>query len=263
MSFGILEKMQVAQGEEVQYHLELNGEHIYMNEKIGKLFVLEFSGSIFCLKCHQKTNKSFGQGFCYKCFISAPENSECIIRPELCEAHLGKGRDPEWEEKHHNQPHVVYLAAIDTIKVGVTRDAQIPTRWIDQGASSAIVFCRTPNRYEAGRIEVAMKSLFTDRTNWRNMLKNEIDESIDLLDKKWEIEEMLPNDITDFISDDEEIHSFHHPVLRYPTKVNSINLDKVARIEKTLVGIKGQYLIFDDDTVINLRKYGGYQISIE
>lgn len=262
MTQGILTKMDVFQDEQVQYRLHLNDTIINMNDRIGETFTMEYTGQIFCLKCHQKTNKSFGQGFCYSCFITAPENAECIIRPELCEAHLGKGRDPEWEEKHHNQPHVVYLAASDKIKVGVTRDAQIPTRWIDQGASEAIVLCRTPNRYEAGRIEVAMKSIFTDKTNWRNMLKNEIDQSIDLLEKKRELDELLPEDITDFISDDEEVYSFNYPVLNYPKKVNSINLDKTALIQKKLVGIKGQYLIFEDETVINIRKYGGYQVIV-
>lgn len=262
MSLGVLHKMTVSQGNPIQYRLFLDGEEVNMNDFIGHSFKMEFTGSIFCLKCHQKTSTSFGQGYCYSCFMNAPENSECIIRPELCQAHLGKGRNPEWEEIHHNQPHIVYLAASDAIKVGVTRNTQIPTRWIDQGASHAIILCRTPNRYEAGRIEVALKALFTDRTNWRNMLKNEIDSSIDLLDKKWELEELLPSDITEFISDDEEVFSFQYPVIRYPQKMTSINLNKTPIIDKSLMGIKGQYLLFSDETVINLRKYGGYQVSI-
>ena len=52
------------------------------------------------------------------------------------------------------------------------------------------------------------------------------------------------------------------PVLEYPTKVKSFNLDKTPTIEGTLMGIKGQYLIFDTG-VINIRKYGGYHIALQ
>lgn len=263
MESGILTKMEVHQADEVAYTLHLNGSDIHMNELIGRRIYIAYSGSIFCLKCGNRTQKSFGQGYCYKCFMEAPENSECIIRPELCRAHLGEGRDPEWEEAHHNQPHIVYLAAADAIKVGVTRNSQVPTRWIDQGAESTIVLCRTPNRFEAGKIEVAMKSLFTDRTNWRNMLTNKMDFSIDLSEKKWELEEVLPKDIAQFISDDEEVFHFKYPVIRYPDKVNSINLDKTPQFERKLMGIRGQYLIFENNQVINIRKYGGYKVEMD
>ncbi|MBN9294159.1 MAG: DUF2797 domain-containing protein [Flavobacteriia bacterium] len=259
---GTLNKMKVEQGEKIQYSLYLNDQLINMNERIGSSFTMELTGAIFCLKCNSRTKTSFNQGFCYKCFLSAPECSQCIIKPELCEAHLGKGRDPQWEQDHHNQPHYVYLAASDAVKVGVTRDTQVPTRWIDQGASSAIIFAETPNRYEAGKIEVALKSFFTDKTNWRNMLKNQVDDSIDLISEKWNLETQLPREITDFITDDEEVHTFNYPVLSYPGQVNSISLEKVIRFTKVLVGIKGQYLIFEDGSVINLRKYGGYQVII-
>ena len=115
--------------------------------------------------------KPSGHGFCYPCFSDAPENSPCIIRPELCEGHLGLGRDVAWEEEHHNQPHVVYLSFTGAVKVGVTRDPQVPTRWIDQGATMAVVIARVPYRQLAGKIEVHLKNHFSDKTNWRNMIK--------------------------------------------------------------------------------------------
>ena len=165
--------------------------------------------------------------------------------------------------KHHNQPHVVYLAASSAIKVGVTRESQVPTRWIDQGASSAIIIARTPNRYEAGRIEVALKDLYTDKTNWRKMLKNEIDESIDLEEEKWSLEEQLPGDILDYFSEEDELIELNYPVLKFPETVKSVSFDKFPSIRGELTGIKGQYLLFDDDRVMNIRKHTGYYVEID
>ena len=168
----------------IEYSLLLNGENLSVNSLIGKHIQLQHTGAIFCSSCGTKIKKTFQDGLCFKCFQSAPEASECILRPELCRAHLGEGRDIEWEQNNHNQPHVVYLAASDTVKVGVTRATQVPFRWMDQGAISAIRLAETPNRYEAGKLEVALKSFFTDKTNWQRMLKNEIDEYIRTGDKQ-------------------------------------------------------------------------------
>ncbi|PKR81517.1 DUF2797 domain-containing protein [Brumimicrobium salinarum] len=236
-------------------------QSIPLNKLIGQEIKFEFQNTIICKKCGRKTKTSFNQGFCYPCFKNAPESAECIIRPELCEAHLGKGRDIEWEEKHHNQPHIVYLAASDVIKVGVTRNTQIPTRWIDQGAVKAIKLAETPNRYLAGVIEVALKSQFTDKTNWRKMLRNDIDESIDLEEAKWELEELLPDDIAQYITDDDEPIDLSYPVMEYPQKINSINLDKSPTISGQLKGIKGQYIILDNNRVMNIRRHTSYQVE--
>lgn len=261
MAQGNLSKMKTSLEEVVQYRIQLDDE-VNMNELVGKIVRLEWNGIINCQKCSKVTKKSFGEGFCYSCFISAPEAAECILRPELCRAHLGEGRDPEWEEKHHNQPHVVYLAASSAVKVGITRATQVPTRWIDQGASAAIRLAEVENRYEAGRIEVALKEFFTDKTSWQRMLKNEIDESIDLEEEKWSLEEHLPADITEYFSEDDEIVEINYPVIEYPTKVKSVSFDKVPVIEGKLTGIKGQYLIFEGGVVLNIRKHTGYYISL-
>src|SRR5580658_698700 len=131
-AIGVLDKMRTLYINPVQYFLELGPDKIAVNELLGKPIKLQWTGNIYCGVCGRKTYKSFGEGLCYNCFANAPENAECIVRPELCEAHLGKGRDPEWEQRHHNRPHYVYLALTNDVKVGVTRGDQIPTRWIDQ-----------------------------------------------------------------------------------------------------------------------------------
>lgn len=258
---GNLRKMSTSFGDEIQYRLRL-AEEINLNERIGSNIRISFTGVIHCQKCSKVTKKSFGEGFCWSCFSTAPEAAECILRPELCRAHLGEGRDPEWEQAHHNQPHVVYFAASSAIKIGITRASQVPTRWMDQGASAAVILAETPNRYEAGRIEVALKSLYTDKTHWQKMLKNDIDETIDLLEEKWELEEKLPSDILDYFSEDDNLWEFNYPVLEYPEKVKSINLDKAPNIEGVLKGIKGQYLLLEGGYVFNVRKHSGYQVQV-
>jgi len=259
-AIGNLRKMSVHLDDEIQYTLNLS-EDILMNDLIGNHIRLEWNGVINCSSCKKVTKKSFGQGFCYTCFANAPESAECIIRPELCRAHLGEGRDPEWEEKHHNKPHVVYLAASSAVKVGITRGDQVPTRWIDQGASSAIRLAETPNRYEAGRVEVALKEFFTDKTNWRKMLKNEIDEEIDLEEEKWALEEHLPADIIELFSEIDDIIALNYPVVEYPEKVKSLSFDKTNIIEGKLMGIKGQYLLFENGEVLNIRKHTSYHVK--
>lgn len=258
---GKLFKMEVTHKNPIQYYLKLD-ELISMNDWIGKDIQLNWNGEIRCISCDKKTKTSFGQGFCYTCFTKEAAAAPCILRPELCRAHLGEGRDVEWEERNHNQPHVVYLAATDIVKVGVTRSTQIPTRWIDQGASSVIVLAETPNRYLAGIIEVALKDYFTDKTNWRNMLKHQIDESIDLVEEKWKMEDILPSDLAQYLSEDDHIYHFEYPVQQFPKAVKSVSFDKQSTIEGHLLGIKGQYLLLDQDRVLNLRKHTGYIVEV-
>ena len=56
--------------------------------------------------------------------------------------------------------------------------------------------------------------------------------------------------------------NIRYPVLQYPDKVKSINLDKTPEFSGQLLGIKGQYWMLDGDRVINMRKYAGYELSI-
>lgn len=260
---GNLSKMKTAFEEPVQYRLNLGDESILLNDYLGQEIKIDYTGTINCIKCGRKTSKSFAQGFCYPCFMNAPENAECIIRPELCEAHLGKGRDPEWEEKNHNQAHVVYVALSSGVKVGVTRATQVPFRWIDQGASKAIVLAETENRYQAGMIEVDLKQYVSDKTPWQRMLKNEIDGTVDLIETKDLLLEKLDSEWHLFASDKDEIYEIDYPSIRFPQKVKSHNLDKEPVLEGVLEAIKGQYLIFEGGRVINIRKYGGYLVDLE
>lgn len=255
-----LHKMKTTLNDVVNYKLNLTDKSIDLNALVGQNIQIEFTGTVQCMSCGKFPKKLFAQGFCYDCFSTAPQAAECIIRPELCRAHLGEGRDVEWEKKHHLQPHVVYFAVASALKVGVTRETQVPTRWIDQGASSAIKIAEVPYRQLAGEIEVALKPLFTDKTNWRRMLKNEIAE-FDLEEEKWRLEEMLPDNLSQYMTEDDEVVNIEYPVLHFPDKVKSVGFDKTPIIEGKLQGIKGQYLLLDNDRVLNIRKHEGYFVN--
>ena len=255
-----LSKMKTRLEDGVKYSLVSENATVDMNEKVGQKIRLQFDGKTQCQECRKFVKKLFAQGLCYDCFINSSQGSPCIINPELCEGHLGKGRDVEWEKSHHVQPHFVYLAVASALKVGVTRATQIPSRWIDQGASYAIKIAETPYRQLAGQIEVALKQRFTDKTSWQAMLKNEIGD-FDLVQEKWQLEELLPNDLSQYMSEDDEITEIVYPVLEFPKKINSLNFDKTPLIEGTLVGIKGQYLILDGGRVLNVRKHEGYYVE--
>ncbi|MEL6848956.1 MAG: DUF2797 domain-containing protein [Bacteroidota bacterium] len=254
--------MKTTLAEPVVYHLQLGDDTIAMNELVGQKIHLKYEGQINCKICGDKTKKAFGEGFCYRHFMSHPANSPCIIRPELCEGHLGIGRDPEWELANHVQPHVVYLAIASGVKVGVTRQQQVPTRWIDQGAWKAVRLAETENRQQAGLIEVALKDHISDKTHWQKMLKNILAEDLDILDEKDRMAEFVPEELEDFITDNNEITEITYPVQAFPEKVKSQKLDKVPEIEGTLMGIKGQYLILDEGRVMNVRSHTGYFVEL-
>ncbi len=258
---GNLHKMYTRLDEPIQYALQLGEDTVILNELLGQKIEIRFDGRINCVACGRATKKAFGQGFCYPCFANAPENAECIVRPELCEGHLGKGRDPEWEKQHHVQPHYVYLALSSGLKVGITRGTQIPTRWIDQGANEAIILAEVPYRQLSGLIEVALKSHYNDKTNWQRMLKNEVLED-DLLDRKNQTRELLPDELKGYLTDDEKVWRLNYPLLDIPKKVTSIQLSKQPLAHGILTGIKGQYLILDNQNVINIRNHSGYNVQM-
>ncbi len=260
---GNLIKMEAELGEEVRYVLPLGTERIDMNNMIGKTITMNYLDAIHCIRCGRPTRRSFAQGYCYPCFTTAPETSECVLRPELCRAHEGISRDMKWSEEHCLQDHYVYLALSSGLKVGVTRSSQVPIRWIDQGAWKAICLARTPNRFLAGSIEVALKAHMSDKTNWRNMLTNRVDRDIDLVEEKEKAAGFLDASLSEYLIDDDRITEIHYPVLQYPGKVKSIGFDKTKFIEGKLLGIKGQYLILDEGYVINIRKHSGYLVAID
>jgi hypothetical protein len=258
---GVLSKMQTEFGNPIQYYLVFENSFLNMNQLLNKELEINFEG-YQCLNCGKK-KKIYRQGFCYDCFYSSPAVGDWIMKPELSTAHLGiADRDLDYEQKVQLQPHIVYLALSSEVKVGVTRKTQMPTRWIDQGATQAISIVEVPNRYLAGITEVALKNHYADKTNWRKMLQNDI-VPIDLIAEKLKVENLIPAEVQEFYHlDKNDLYEMYFPVLNYPKKVNSLSLDKTHTFTGKLTGIKGQYLIFEDGTVFNVRSFEGYVVSI-
>ncbi len=257
---GTLSKMQTELGNPIQYYLIFENSFLNVNQLLGKEIEIEFQG-YQCLNC-KKAKKIFRQGFCYDCFISSPAVGDWIMKPELSTAHLDiEDRDLAYEKRVQLRPHIVYLALSSEVKVGVTRDTQVPTRWIDQGAVQAVPIVEVPNRYLAGITEVALKNHFADKTNWRKMLTNDVP-NIDLLSERNKAFEWLPNEVKDYFPKEEIITQLDFPVLQYPKKVSSLSLDKTLSFNGKLTGIKGQYLLFEDGTVFNVRTFEGYVVKI-
>ena len=268
---GDLRKMRVAPERPVAYCLPVGDQELPLNPFLGQTLRLTFGGEIYCLACGRKIKKSFNQGHCYPCFQNLASCDMCIVKPELCHYAAGTCREPDWGLAHCMQPHYVYLANSSGLKVGITRAPQIPTRWLDQGAVQALPIFRVQSRYLAGLIEVALKQHVADRTDWRKMLKGE-PEPCDMIERRDALVDLCQDDLTAAgktvgeekiaLLADEQPHTFTFPVQTYPQKVSAHNLDKRPQVEGTLMGIKGQYLIFDTG-VLNVRKFAGYRVTVE
>ena len=257
---GVLTKMQTEIGNPIQYYLVFENSFLNVNQLIGKETEIVFQG-YKCLNCG-KQKKIFRQGFCYDCFMTSAAVGDWIMKPELSTAHLDiEDRDLVYEKKVQLQPHIVYLALSSEVKVGVTRKTQVPTRWIDQGAVQAVPIIEVPNRYLAGITEVALKNHFSDKTAWQKMLKNEV-LPVDLLVERQKTFDWLPDEVKPHFAVDQQVLDLHYPVVHYPKKISSLNLDKTPSYSGKVSGIKGQYLLFEDGTVFNVRSSEGYVVRI-
>ena len=236
---------------------------IDFNQLVGKEISLEYEGYINSILSGEKIKKSFGEGLTYKEFMESPQASPSIFQPELSRIHEGVAlRDYAWEVKHHLQPHKVYISLTGGFKVGVTRNTNLPYRWIDQGAIQAVVIAEVPYRQMAGLIEVSLKPHISDKTSWQKMLKGEFNSEKQIRDIVSEMIELIPEEFQAYTIRDSEVFNISYPIQNQPSKIKSIKLDKEKRIEKKLVGIKGQYLIFDDGCVLNVRSHSGYRVTL-
>lgn len=267
---GTLQKMRVKLDNPVTYAMELGKDRMTLNPLLGKHIVLDYLGEIHCIHCGRTTKKSFNQGYCYPCFQKLAQCDSCVIAPERCHYAAGTCREPVWGDEFCMRDHIVYLANSSGLKVGITRASQIPTRWIDQGAIQALPIMRVRSRQQSGFAEVIFRQHVTDRTNWRSMLKGD-NEPLDMEKEKDNLLELCSKELKDLeqqfglnavnILNGVDTISISYPVTSLPEKISSLDLDKNAKVEGQLLGIKGQYLILDAG-VINIRKYTGYQVAI-
>ena len=267
---GALSKMAAQLDAPVQYSFRLGDELLPVNPLIGKTLRLEFLGAIHCSHCGRKTKSSYSQGYCYPCMQKLAQCDICIMSPERCHYDAGTCREPSWGKQFCMTDHVVYLANSSGVKVGITRATQIPTRWIDQGASQALPILRVATRQQSGFVEDLLRSQVADKTNWRALLKGDA-APVDLTAVREQLFASCSSGLTELQQrfgiqaiqplSDQPVVQISYPIEAYPAKISSFNLDKNPLAEGTLLGIKGQYLMFDTG-VINIRKYTAYQIAI-
>jgi len=269
---GSLKKMRVEAAGPVRYFLtdgwfekEKRETDYLLNTHLGSSLELRFTGEINCIACGRKVKKTFGQGYCFPCTRSLPEADICIIKPELC--HHGEKDNPCRDENFAREvcfhPHYLYCSLTSGVKVGITREVNIPSRWIDQGAVAAVPVALLPNRRAVGEVEKRLSDEgFKDKTHWTRMLKGN-PEDRDLMEVVDRVVERLTEWGTEgILSPLERLeHRFEYPVQEWPVKVSSLNLDKNPVAGGVLQDIKAQYLIFDSG-VINLRKYSGYKVEV-
>lgn len=267
---GNLHKMHTTLTNPASYALHLDNDEIILNSLLQQKIRLRHLGEIHCTRCRRKITKSYEQGHCYPCFQKLLSCHMCHIHPEKCRFYEGICDPNDWAHAHCSQPHVVYLANSSALKVGITRESHIPSRWIDQGATQGLVIIKVKNRHQAGLVEMVLKQYVNDKTQWQAMLKNANEDlalkqlSQELLAKAYkELETLIARFGRDEIQILQESNEMRvqFPVLVYPTKVAKLDLDKSEEVAGVLQGIKGQYLIFDTG-VINVRKYSGYRVEL-
>ena len=266
---GTLSKMKSSLGDVVDYYLPIGDQQLHLNPFIGKQLTITHTGNIFCCSCGKKTKKSYSQGHCFPCMKKLASCDMCIMKPETCHYAKGTCREPQWGEDNCMVPHYVYLSNTSALKVGITRYTQIPTRWVDQGATQALAVLKVKTRQISGLVEVAIAEMVADKTNWRTMLKGN-NADIDLQQQAQlllpEVKQRLAEITAEFGEDaieylDNEIVDIHYPVDHFPTKIASHNFDKEPVVSGILEGIKGQYLLFDTG-VINIRKFSSYEVIV-
>lgn len=272
---GNIRKMHVTGLDPVMYQLVFYVDNkktadLDLNPFIGKKLTLSFTGKINCISCNRNIKKTFGQGYCYPCYIKLASCDSCILKPHLCHYHKGTCREPKWGEENCFIPHIVYLANTSGVKVGITRETQVPIRWCDQGATQALPIIRVQSRYQSGLIEEEISKHMADKTNWRKMLSR-IPGELDLVSIRNEILSDVQKAIQKISGKfefgdievllQEKVVEINYPVTKYPEKIKSHNFDKEPITEGILQGIKGQYLIFDTG-VINARKFTGYEVEV-
>lgn len=246
---------------EAQYSLTIGEKSLFLNDFLEKEIFLEFLGATRCVFCSKPTKKSFANGSCYKCFISLPQNDLCLLKPETCHFHKGTCRNSVWGEDHCFQKHFIYLSNTSGMKVGITRHFRLKTRWLEQGASAATTLASVSTRLQAGLVELHLKKHVSDKTNWRKMLSGTPDlKGFEEASREFRGKLL---ETFDFAKESHEpITHFKYPVVQYPSKITSYHLDKNPKVQDTLLGLKGQYLIFASG-VLNLKKFAGYQIKLE
>lgn len=256
-----LRKMQTRLGDVVEYQLNTDAGVWDLNDMIGSRLNLQFTGKINCVACNKFIQKTYGGGHCFDCLQTLASCDMCQVKPELCHFDRGTCREPEWGRTYCMIPHKVYMARSSGVKVGITREDPVETRWMDQGAVEAMVIAEVPDRKTSGLMEVAIANHIQDKTDFRKMLRGEV--SAELLEDVYrQVVEFVPVALRGYLLEKREQVHIKYPLKTPPEKIKVAKFDTQAQLNGVLKGIKGQYLVFDE-FVFNVKGHAGYETEIE
>jgi hypothetical protein len=266
---GALAQMSSALDRPVRYSLDVGDVSIPLNDLLGREVTLRFVGRITCRYCGATTRKSYGDGHCYDCFKTLARCDLCVVSPDRCHYAAGTCREPDWGDAFCMQPHLVYLANSAGPKVGITRPQNVPMRWLDQGATQAMPVMRTQTRHQAGCVEAALARYVADRTDWRGLVGRDA-APIDLDSLLAQLRDRATLELAALDArfpgalewiDAPQPQQFEYPVASYDGAATALSLLPEVPTGGTLLGVKGQYLLFDTG-VLNVRRYTSYHVEV-
>lgn len=254
-----LGKLTISAGEPLDYRLQ--PFNLPLNALLGGRLTLRPTGRIFCTACTRETRRSYAQGHCFRCFKRLARCDLCVLAPHRCHFAEGTCREPEWGESFCMQPHVVYLSNTTGPKVGITRHGGELARWADQGAASGRVLATASTRQAAGNLEVELAAHFSDRAQWRALLSGH-PAAVDHIELAVEARERVPQPPvgTEYLPD-APVHQLYYPVHQW-APLTRLKLQATQAVGGLLLGMKGQYLLFDSG-VFNVREHTGFELTID
>ncbi|WP_273365203.1 DUF2797 domain-containing protein [Alicyclobacillus herbarius] len=245
----------------VAYRLHTDTASLPLNAAIGSRIQIHFLEQKRCIHCGRIVKKLYQNGYCFPCVRTLAECDLCIVKPHECHYHQGTCRNPNWGEAHCMIPHYVYLAVSSGVKVGLTRKGREFTRWVDQGAVKAMLFAEVPTRKQAGELEMELAKRIPDKTNWRKMLADDIEDT-DLEALRNELMPAVEADWRPFLVSDATVHYFSYPRMeKAQVDLTTLALDRQPHIEAELIGVKGQYLLLSNG-VFPVKRHAGYKVQI-
>lgn len=161
-------------------------------------------------------------------------------------------------------PHYIYLAFSSGYKVGITRKGREFKRWVDQGATFAMLLAEVPTRKRAGEMEMEIAKYLADKTDWRKMLRGDIQPSFSFEELKLKVLANLNEAFIPYlIPNKSNVYEFLYPRKEdFVPNLKSFSMDKEPSIEGRLMAIKGQYILLDTG-VFNVKKHAGFEITYQ
>lgn len=232
-----------------------------LSELLNHRIRLSISDTRECTSCGAPADRST----CADCF-GTPPTASCVFNPGI-ECTYQDCPFPEYKADSCAHDFIVYLAAKDRVKVGITRAGRRDRRWRGQGATHALVFATAPNRKLAGIIETCCTTVLPDHatSGWFTPLDDPIDALRDAVETcRTEVPDRLTSCIQVADTDIED----RIVTLEYPT--TEMSDDDIAALptctpgtyDGHLVAVRGSVLATDEFTW-NVRDHAGRTITIE